>query len=198
VIVATTSRNEVNAHKWIGSERFMRLLRITEPTKYGRDESQMAFQEMKLPSTKDLIAGAESSLRAAKTLVAAGEYTWAFVPAYCSMFHSARALLANAYLLEPREADHSVLLRVAENYKRVANGAPDMKGELLWLAEVSMRDRRNDIVHSGLNHLHRELTKDTVARAQTFLAKVKIALKSVPPLNSIGIELCEKNKTIIG
>jgi uncharacterized protein (UPF0332 family) len=136
---------------------------------------------MKLPSTKELINGAASALRSSKALVSVGEHTWAFVSAYCSMLHSARALLANASLLETRDADHVVLTRLAENYKRVSNGAPDMREEILWLAQVPIRDKRNDIVHSGMNHMPRSLTRETITMAEGFLTKVRAALKSVPP-----------------
>ena len=50
--------------------------------------------------------------------------------------------------------------------------------EVMWLTRLSMRDQRNDIVHSGLNHIQRETVNEAIARAESFLNKAKAVIGS--------------------
>lgn len=162
---------------WVNPEKIRNMLRLEAQPRSVANELVRHHEEVRTPSTKGLLDGAEEALSAAKALKSVGKGTWAFVPAYCSMFQVARALISNVGMFVPRDTDHFVLMKIAQNYKEVANGAPEMKEEVMWLAQPSMREQRNDIVHSGLNHIKRETINEAIERAESFLAKAKALIK---------------------
>ncbi|HIH49887.1 MAG: HEPN domain-containing protein [Candidatus Micrarchaeaceae archaeon] len=173
------SHRPVERHKpWVDSERMRQLLRLGDSPDAAENGSKGRRGEIRAPLTKDFIDGAEEALNTAKMLRTEGNGTWAFATAYCSMFHVARALTSNAGLFVPRDTDRFVLMKIAHNYKRVVNGTQDIRDEVMWLTRLSMRDQRNDIVHSGLNHIQRETVNEAIARAESFLNKAKAVIGS--------------------
>ncbi len=62
-------------------------------------------------------------------------------------------------------------MKIADNYDMVAKGKPDMRTEVVWLTQVSMRELRNDVVHSGKNDIKEETINETINRAQGFLKR---------------------------
>ena len=175
---AESHRPRVDANK-VGH-----LLRLGEPFESEAKWPAKRPKGSKAPTTNDFIEGAEAALGAAKVLRTAGNGTWAFVSAYCSMFHTARALVSNAGLFISRDTDYLVLMRFAANYNRVTNFTPGLKEEVMWLAQLSMKDQRNDIVHSGLNHVRMKTVNEVITHAEDFLAKARAAIRqSRPPQN---------------
>ncbi len=64
-------------------------------------------------------------------------------------------------------------MKVAANYDIVTKGNPNLRVDIGWLTQMSIRDKRNDVVHSGRNHIPVETVNNVISRAESFLSKVR-------------------------
>ena len=165
---------------WVDFNTMKSLLRFDES--YVLKEPIGYLEEAKVPSAKDLIDGAEVALDVARMVRVSGSYSWAFAPAYCSMFYTAKALVSNAGLLSPGYTDSMTLIKIGENFDLVAGNMPSIREELLWMSQLSIRTLRNGIIHSGLNHTPRNTVNETITNAEQLLLKARKIIEAGRPI----------------
>jgi uncharacterized protein (UPF0332 family) len=111
---------------------------------------------------------AEDDLKRGKATFAEGDYKWATVQAYYSMFHSARALL---YFKNYREKSHACLIEAMRVFY--------VQGEKLSLAIIEAMGEakrlREDADYYG--DFSESLAKDLLEKAEEFLEEAKKILK---------------------